>query len=136
MLMRIKLLGGIAALAFAAALFGTAGCEGGGGDDNAEATGDGAAQFAGNWSGTYGGEENGTWSCSVDASGSIRGTTRGPEGSFSLVGTVSGGGDFAATAGDVTTGASFSGRMTSTTVSGTWRNPYYDLHGTFSGNKR
>lgn len=136
MLMRIKLLGGIAALAFAASLFGTSGCEGGGGDDNAEATGDGAAQFAGSWSGTYGGEENGTWSCSVDAAGSIRGTTQGPEGSFTLVGTVSGGGDFAATAGDVTTGASFSGRMTTTTVSGTWRNPYYDLQGTFAGNKR
>lgn len=129
---------GFVKLVCVAACLGMAGCEDG--DDDGGGTEDqgaGTAQFAGNWSGTYSGDESGTWACTADSSGAIRGSTSGPYGRFSLVGSVSAGGDFAATAGTVATGASFTGRMTAAgAMDGTWRNPGEGLQGSFKGSRR
>ena len=119
-------------------LIGVIGCEN---DDNSGSGSEdpdaGVTQFAGNWSGTYTGEENGTWSCTADSSGAIHGSTSGPYGNFSLVGSVTSDGNFAATAGDVTTGASFTGQMSTTgAMNGTWHNPSYGLRGTFTGTRQ
>lgn len=94
------------------------------------------AQFVGTWSGSYAGDESGTWSCTVDAAGTVSGVTHGPEGDYTLSGTVTHQGDMTATAGDVTTGATFEGQMkTGGTVHGTWVNPWYRMDGTFMGNR-
>ena len=97
----------------------------------------GIAQFVGYWSGTYSGDERGTWSCTVDTSGVVSGTTFAPDGDYDLVGTVTTEGSMTATAGNVATGASFDGQMTPAgTVDGTWDNPWYRMDGTFTGNRR
>jgi hypothetical protein len=95
------------------------------------------AQFAGTWSGSYAGDETGTWNCTITPSGTVSGVTHTPEGDYTLSGTVTREGDMTATAGDVTTGATFEGQMkTGGTVHGTWVNPWYRMDGTFTGNRQ
>jgi hypothetical protein len=95
------------------------------------------AQYAGTYTGTYSGDEAGTWTGFLDSAGNGTGYTIAPWGRANGVGYVLASGSLILAFGSVDTGATFSGQIDSSGhVQGTWANPYYGMHGTFSGNRR
>lgn len=92
--------------------------------------------LAGTWDGTYHGDESGSWTCVVDETGTLEGTTTGPSGTFAMSGSVSAEGAMTAIAGSAETGATFSGNLsTSGLATGTWTNAGFDMEGTFTGSR-
>lgn len=94
------------------------------------------ARFVGTYNGVYSGDDAGTWVVMVDSAGTISGDGVGSDEVFTIIGSVSSSGTAYFVAGDVTTGATFTGTITeSGEVSGTWVNEYWNMSGTFSGKK-
>lgn len=93
--------------------------------------------FAGSWSGTFAGGDNGTWNAIIDASGTVEGEAYSDnlQQSLPLNGSVDTSGDFRATVGTATNGATFEGAFTSDQGSGTWENSTDQVSGTWTGSK-
>lgn len=93
--------------------------------------------YAGSYSGTFSGDDHGTWSATVSDNCEISGSGYSyQDGFFITLGNVTDSGSITMVAGDATTGATFSGNFDSFSGgSGTWFNSYYQMNGTFSGNK-
>ncbi|WP_127137074.1 hypothetical protein [Flagellimonas oceanensis] len=93
--------------------------------------------FAGNWSGTFTGGDNGTWNAIIDASGTVEGEaySNNLQQSLPLNGSVDTSGDFRATVGTATNGATFEGAFASDQGSGTWENSTDQVSGTWTGSK-
>lgn len=95
--------------------------------------------YQGNWTGTYSGQkDNGIFSIVINSIGAVSGTTTSTNFSqtFDIKGNVSSSGQFSATAGTSTSGATFSGQMTSTSATGTWSNSSLGFSGNWTGTKK
>lgn len=95
--------------------------------------------YAGDYSGTFTGGDSGTWNVNVDSSGNITGSLYSNEDTenYWISGSVISSGNTNLIAGDVYTGATFTGTINYVTghISGTWENTYWSISGTFSGEK-
>ena len=96
-----------------------------------------SSPFEGDWSGTYSGGEAGTWTATVDSEGYAVASLlkNGDEESYSATGTFSSNGSVTLTTGTASTGATFTGQATSSSVDGVWNNEGAELSGTWSGSK-
>ena len=96
-----------------------------------------SSQFEGDWSGTFDGGDSGTWTVTVDSNGSAvgNGFSNLLEEPFSATGTFSSNGSVTLTTGNASTGATFTGQATSSSVDGVWNNEGAELSGTWSGSK-
>ena len=95
------------------------------------------AIFAGSWSGTYSGGDAGTWNATIDADGIVEGEafSNNLKQSLPLSGSIDNSGDFRATVGSATNGATFKGAFTQESSSGTWENKAYEISGSWTGSK-
>jgi hypothetical protein len=83
----------------------------------------GTAVFSGTYTGTYGGAETGTFDVTIDAAGSVTGTTFAPSlgQGFAVTGQVNASGGVALTASGTAGSAQFSGTVTAAgAISGIW----------------
>lgn len=95
-------------------------------------------EFAGFYTGTYSGDDSGPWSVRIDENGIVKGTVYSSEDrrSYGVTGSINAGGAFTAIAGSTTTGATFSGRIsTQGGLTGDWRNKRFNERGMFSGRR-
>jgi PKD repeat protein len=92
-------------------------------------------KYIGTASGTFSGGDAGSWKASFNSGCKAKGSGYSmQDGYFSATGNVSPNGKIHMVAGSVSTGAVFSGTINdSGEISGTWRNSYWNLKGTFSG---
>ena len=90
--------------------------------------------YAGDWTGTYAGDDQGTVSIAIDSIGNLAGSAYSENvmTTFTLSGTVDSSGNL--TAASASTGATFAGKLTPTTGSGTWVNN--TISGTWSATKK
>lgn len=105
--------------------------------DDSQAPAD-APSFEGKYTGTFSGGDYGTFTLTIDSQGDISGTAYSEkyEDAYSVSGEISSDGEMNMTAGSADTGATFKGSIDSSgTISGTWKNSYYGISGTFSGSK-
>lgn len=96
--------------------------------------------YTGDYFGAYSGDDVGLWSLTIDANGLITGDGQSSiDGTlFTITGSVTTSGNvtFSAAVGGASTGASFSGTITTDGgVSGSWSNSYFGEAGTFGGRK-
>jgi hypothetical protein len=90
------------------------------------------SQYAGTYSGTFSGDDFGSWHGVIDSTGHATGYAGATYGE----GTVQASGGLTLIFGSVSTGATFSGQIDSSGhIQGTWVNPFYGMHGTFSGER-
>lgn len=103
---------------------------------NGNGGGGGFEAFAGSWDGTYTGDDNGIFSVTISSNGSISGNgySNNWEEGFSLNGSVNADGSF--NAGNTSTGASFTGTIVGSNLTGNWNNPATNESGTFTGSKQ
>lgn len=94
--------------------------------------------FQGNWEGTYTGDDYGTWKCTINSDGNATGSgySQKYSGSFQAVGTCDNTGKI--TLGVSSTGGTFTGQITGTNISGTWKTTQSSWAGTgtFTGTKK
>ena len=95
-------------------------------------------QFTGNWSGTYTGDESGTIYGTISASCAVSGDVipAGSSLSYQASGSVTSGGNFSATVGEVSTGTVFEGQLNVNTGNGTWNNSAEGMTGTWQVSKQ
>lgn len=93
--------------------------------------------FYGNWFGTFDGDDSGTFSVFIHEDGSVTGDALSNElqRTTSLTGNIDSSGNFEAVLGSADSGASFKGRFTENSASGTWDNPEFQSSGTWTGSK-
>ena len=94
--------------------------------------------FCGTYVGTFSGDDMGSFTAVVDENGNVSGSGNSVSvGSFTITGSVSSAGNIFFVAGSVTTGATFTGVVTTQgAVSGTWENSAFGESGTFSGSRQ
>ncbi len=94
--------------------------------------------YVGPWSGTFFGTDSGTWSVTIDANGTIKGSaySNALKASFSVNGSIDDNGHFVM--GNASSGTEFSGQVGPPgTISGTWvSHMYYNDHGNFIGQQQ
>ena len=94
--------------------------------------------YAGDWSGTYSGDDSGTFAVTISESGKVTGDafSNNLSQTLPLNGQINSSGDLDAVLGSAENGASFTGKFSATTASGTWNNPSFQGSGTWSGTKQ
>ncbi|RDY60165.1 hypothetical protein [Flagellimonas nanhaiensis] len=93
--------------------------------------------FYGNWFGTFDGDDSGTFSVFIHEDGSVTGdaVSNNLQQTLPLNGQINDSGNLNAVLGSAENGATFTGRFTETTSSGTWNNPS-NGSGTWTGSKQ
>ena len=98
-----------------------------------------SAEIVGDWSGSFSGGDSGTWNITVSQSGTVTGSgfsTTFQE-NYTFEGNVDFDGQLNATVGTSSTGAIFTGLLsTDGTGVGTWTNTDEGLNGSWEGNKQ
>ena len=95
-------------------------------------------ELSGNWFGTFEGDDSGTWAVFAYPDGRVTGTavSNNLQQTLSIEGNIDDQGNLDAVLGSAENGASFTGKFTTTSSSGTWNNPSSNVSGTWSGEKR
>ena len=79
--------------------------------------------FAGSWYGTFTGNDSGIWSGNISSSGILSGSIYSNSiGLITGIGTVTNNGNFSATFGTTSSGATFSGTLIGNSGLGSWQN--------------
>lgn len=94
--------------------------------------------YAGSWAGTFAGDDSGTFEVTISENGKVTGDafSNNLQQNLPLNGQIDSSGDLRAVLGSAENGASFTGKFSNTSASGTWNNPSFQGSGTWSGTKQ